>query len=82
MTVYKPDANFIYCRLPDHVKSAPQIARDLFVKHNMLVKDCVGKSQPDADRYLRIASRTEKENNEVIEALIDVMGMTGEGRII
>ncbi len=82
MTVYKPDANFIYCRLPDHVRKAPLIARDLFVTFNILVKDCVGKSQPDADRYLRIACRTEKENVEVIEALIEVMGMTEEGRCL
>jgi len=73
MTVYKPDANYIFCRLPDHVKSAPQIARDLFIKHNILVKDCAGKSQPDADRYLRLASRTDEENNILIKALIDVM---------
>lgn len=82
MTVYKPDANYIFCRLPDHVKSAPIIARDLFIRHNMLVKDCVGKSQPDADRYLRIASRTEEENNKLIEALIDVMGKNEEDRIL
>lgn len=78
MTVYKPDANYIFCRLPDQVKSAPQIARDLFIKHNILVKDCAGKSQPDADRYLRLASRTEKENNILIEALIDVMAKNEE----
>lgn len=78
MTVYKPDANYIFCRLPKQVKSGPQIARDLFVKHNMLVKDCVGKSQPDADRYLRIASRTEGENDKLIKALIEVIE---EGRI-
>ncbi|MDA3850563.1 MAG: histidinol-phosphate transaminase [Spirochaetaceae bacterium] len=80
MIVYKPDANYIFCRLPDHVKSGPQIAKDLFIKHNMLVKDCVGKSQPDADRYLRIASRTEVENNKLIEALIDVLAINGEDR--
>jgi threonine-phosphate decarboxylase len=74
MIVYKPDANYIFCRLPDPVKSAPEIARDLFIKHNILIKDCVGKSQPEADRYLRIASRTELENNTLIDALIDVMG--------
>ena len=81
MTVYKPDANYIFCRLPDHVDSAPQVARNLFIKHNILVKDCVEKNQPDADRYLRIASRTEEENNKLIEALIDVMGINGVGRI-
>ncbi|MDA3941237.1 MAG: histidinol-phosphate transaminase [Spirochaetia bacterium] len=81
MTVYKPDANYIFCRLPDHVKSAPKVARNLFIKHNMLVKDCVGKTQPDADRYLRIASRTEKENNRLIEALLDVMDMNSENQV-
>lgn len=73
MIVYKPDANYIFCRLPDNVKSAPEIARELFIKHNMYVKDCIGKTQPDSDRYLRIACRTEKENNLLINALIDVM---------
>jgi len=79
MTVYKPDANFIYCRIPDNVKSAPEIARDLYIKHNILIKDCTGKSQPDADRYLRIACRKEKENNKLFEALVDVLNMKKEG---
>ncbi len=78
MIVYKPDANYIFCRLPDHVRSAPEIARDLFIRHNIYVKDCVGKTQPDSDRYLRIACRTEKENNQLIDALIDVMNKKEE----
>ncbi len=78
MTVYKPDANYIFCRLPDNVRSAPEIARDLFIRHNIYVKDCVGKTQPDSDRYLRIACRTEKENNQLIDALIDVMNKKEE----
>jgi histidinol-phosphate/aromatic aminotransferase/cobyric acid decarboxylase-like protein len=73
MTVYKPDANYIYCRLPDNALDAPRIARDLFIKHNMFVKECTGKNQPEADRYLRIASRTEEENSKLIEALIEIM---------
>ena len=39
------------------------------------LKDCVGKTQPDSDRYLRIASRTETENCKLVEALIDVMDL-------
>ncbi len=74
MTVFKPDANFIFCRLPDTVQSAPEIKKKLFIEHNMYIKDCVGKTQPDSDRYLRIASRTEVENCKLVEALIDVMG--------
>ena len=75
MTVYKPDANFIFCRLPDTVQSAPEITKKLFVEHNMYIKTCVGKTQPESDRYVRIASRTETENRKLLDALTDVMGM-------
>ncbi|NQT60106.1 MAG: histidinol-phosphate aminotransferase family protein [Bacteroidetes bacterium] len=78
MTVYKPDANYIYCRLPDNCPSAPEITKELFIKHNMYIKHCVGKTQPDADRYLRIASRTEAENCKLIDALLDVMNTNKE----
>jgi histidinol-phosphate/aromatic aminotransferase/cobyric acid decarboxylase-like protein len=74
LNVFKPDANFVFCRLPDTVRSAPEIAKLLFVEHNIYVKDCAEKTQPDADRYLRIASRTEEENRQFVDALIDVMG--------
>ncbi|MBC2712447.1 MAG: histidinol-phosphate aminotransferase family protein [Desulfosarcina sp.] len=75
MTVFKPDANFIFCRLPDNVQSAPAITKKLFIEHNMYIKDCAGKTQPDSDRYLRIASRTEEENCKLVDALIDVMDL-------
>ncbi len=75
MTVFKPDANFIFCRLPDYVQSAPEITKELFIEHNMYIKHCQGKTQPDSDRYLRIASRTEAENCKLVEALSDVMDL-------
>lgn len=75
LTVYKPDANYIFCKVPDHTVSAPEITRRLFIKHNMLIKDCHGKTLPDGDRYLRIASRTQKENTNLTEALIHVMDL-------
>ena len=75
MTVFKPDANYIFCRLPDTVQSAPEIIEKLFIEHNMYIKDCSGKTQPDSDRYLRIASRTEEENCKLVAALIDVMNL-------
>ncbi|HEC25188.1 MAG TPA: histidinol-phosphate aminotransferase family protein [bacterium] len=75
MTVFKPDANFVFCRLPDYAQSAPEVAKELFIKHNMYIKDCAGKTQPDSDRYIRIASRTEEENCKMVTALIDVIGL-------
>ena len=73
MTVFKPDANYIFCRLPDNALSGPEVTKRLFIEHNIYIKDSVGKTQPDADRYIRIASRTEAENNKLIENLITIM---------
>ena len=74
LTVYRPDANFVFCRLPDDAPSGPELARRLFIKHNILVKHCAGKTMPEADRYIRIASRTDEENRTLAEALADTLG--------
>ncbi len=73
MTVFKPDANYIYCRLPDGALPGPEVTKRLFIEYNIYIKDSVGKTQPDADRYIRIASRTQEENAKLIEALKNVM---------
>ncbi len=78
MTVFKPDANYIFCRLPDGALSGPEVTKRLFTKHNIYIKDSAGKTQPDATRYIRIASRTNEENSKLIEALIDVMYLKNE----
>jgi threonine-phosphate decarboxylase len=69
LLVYRPEANYIFCRLPDDVSSGPEVARRLFVDHNIYVKHCEGKTMPESDRYLRIASRTQAENKTVALAL-------------
>ena len=74
MIVYKPTANFVFCRLPHEAMSGPEVARRLFTEHNIYVKDCVGKALPESDRYLRIASRTKPENHNLVEALRSVIG--------
>ena len=73
MTVFKPDANYIFCRLPDDALSGPEVTKRLFIEYNIYIKDSHGKTQPEADRYVRIASRTQEENSKLIEALLDVM---------
>ncbi len=65
----EPDANFILCKLTNPSTYGPEIARRLYVEHNILVKDCAAKSMPDADRYLRIASRTPAENHHLVQVL-------------
>ena len=65
----EPDANFILCKLTNRAVSGPELARRIYVDHNILVKDCAAKSMPDADRYLRIASRTPAENQHLVAVL-------------
>lgn len=75
MTVYHPDANYIFCRLPDRAASGPEITEKLFVEHNIFIKHCQGKTMPESERYLRIASRTQPENLLLVKALQAVIGM-------
>ncbi len=75
MKVYQPDANYIFCRLPNHATSGPKVTEKLFVKHNIYVKHCQGKTMLESDRYLRIASRTREENKRLVEALLNIIGL-------
>ena len=77
MTAYKPDANFMFCRLPDDALSGSDVARQLFAKHNIFIKPCDGKDMRDSDRYVRIASRTQVENTALVDALRDVLTANG-----
>jgi histidinol-phosphate/aromatic aminotransferase/cobyric acid decarboxylase-like protein/CTP:phosphocholine cytidylyltransferase-like protein len=67
--VIEPDANFVLCKLTNPAANGPELARRMYVEHNILVKDCAAKTMPDADRYLRIASRTPAENQHLVAVL-------------
>ena len=73
MIVYPPAANYIFCRLPYHSLSAPEVTERLFVDHNIYLKHCEGKTMPESDRYVRIASRTQPENLRLVEALSSIL---------
>jgi histidinol-phosphate/aromatic aminotransferase/cobyric acid decarboxylase-like protein len=73
MIVYRPDANFVFCRLPGHSLSAPTVTEKLFKDHNIYIKHCAGKTMPESDRYVRIASRTQPENLRLVEALRNIL---------
>jgi histidinol-phosphate/aromatic aminotransferase/cobyric acid decarboxylase-like protein len=78
MTVYQPDANYIFCRLPDHAASGPEVTSALFLQYNIYIKHCQGKTMAQSDRYLRIASRTRAENRRLVEALGTIIGREGK----
>jgi histidinol-phosphate/aromatic aminotransferase/cobyric acid decarboxylase-like protein len=69
LMVYKPDANYIFCRLPDDAPTGPEVTKKLFVEHNIYIKHCEGKNMPESNRYVRIASRTPAENKTLVAAL-------------
>ncbi len=65
----RPDANFVFCKISKPGLTGPALVRTLYVEHNILIKDCASKTIPEADRYLRIASRTVAENRRLVDAL-------------
>ncbi len=73
-TIHKPDANFIFCHLPEGAPDGPEVTKKLFIEHNMYIKHCNGKTMPEADRYIRIAYRTNKENSNLVDALVSILG--------
>ncbi|WP_020588356.1 pyridoxal phosphate-dependent aminotransferase [Desulfobacter curvatus] len=79
LKVFRPDANFIFCRLPDWAPPAADIAEQLFVRHQILVKECSGKTMAEGDRYLRIASRRPMENKVFTEAFFSLLESLGGG---
>ncbi len=66
---FRPDANFVFCKIAMPGLTGPALVRRLYVEQNILIKDCASKTLPDADRYVRIASRTAAENRRLIDAL-------------
>ena len=69
LIVWKPDANYVFCRLPEDSPSGPDVTRALFVNDNIYIKHCQDKTMAESDRYIRVASRTPAENRLLVEAL-------------
>lgn len=69
LAALQPDANFVFCKITTPGVTGPAVARRLYVEHGILIKDCASKSMPEAERYLRIASRTTEENRHLVDAL-------------
>src|SRR5262249_43311164 len=72
LTVFQPDGNFVFLRLPDQW-TGPEVVMSLFTEHGIIVKDCVGKSMADGECYLRISSRTTEENSRLVEVLAELL---------
>lgn len=67
---YPSAANFALLELDC---PAGDVATSLLVRHGVYVRDCANKSGLDGDRYLRVAARSERDNDRVLDALTDVL---------
>lgn len=66
--VMPTQANFVLCEvLQPH--SANSIALTLLKNHNILISSCSAKKGIDPNRYIRIAVRSEEDNDRLINAL-------------
>ncbi len=70
----RPDANFVFFRLPDQWPDGPALARLVLAQRHILLRHCGSKSMEHGIRYLRIAARSSRENEDVVSALLDAAG--------
>lgn len=68
INVLPSQANYLMVELTNGI-TAREITKRLLVKHNFLVKDITGKIKGTDRQFIRIAVRSEAENNELVCAL-------------
>jgi threonine-phosphate decarboxylase len=73
--VFPPSANFIFFEVPKAM-DALEIRSRLIREHAILVRECDSFRGLERGRYLRIAVRTESENQRLLDALAAVLTET------
>lgn len=67
LRAYPTEANFVFCKVVDKFNSR-ELTETLLERFGILINDCGGKHGLD-QTFVRIASRTEQENRDLIEKL-------------
>ena len=70
--VLRPNANYVFARLPEQWPDGPDIAERMLRRYKILLRHCESKTMREGERYLRIAARTQPENKHLIECLHDI----------
>ncbi|MCF1470223.1 aminotransferase class I/II-fold pyridoxal phosphate-dependent enzyme [Agrobacterium vitis] len=73
---YPSDANFVFCKIDREYGSARGLTLRLLNDHSIYIKDCSGKTMPDADLFFRVASRGRADNSELASAINSVLRST------
>lgn len=68
ITVYPSQANYVLCKLIGKI-SSQDLAVRLLDNHNILIKDLSGKKGFEQGNYIRLAVRSSKDNDFLLDAL-------------
>ena len=69
LRVIPSQANYFLCELMTDKFSSRELAVRLLTDHDILIKDCSGKSAFSRGSYIRLAVRDRKDNHKLTEAL-------------
>ena len=69
LRVIPSQANYFLCELLTDKFSSKELAVRLLTDHDILIKDCSGKSAFSRGSYIRLAVRDRKDNHKLTEAL-------------
>ena len=69
LRVIPSQANYFLCELMTNKFSSKELAVRLLADHDILIKDCSGKSAFSRGSYIRLAVRDRKDNHKLTEAL-------------
>ncbi len=67
-------ANYILAEITCGM-TAKELTKVLLLKYNLFIKDLSGKIQLDGKQFVRLAVRNARENDRLIEALSEALGM-------
>ena len=71
MEPFPSEANYFLCRV-DGEHNATQLAERLLDRHDIFIKDLTGKIGFPDERYVRIAVRDRQDNQQLIDALLNL----------
>ena len=69
LRVIPSQANYFLCELTTDRFSSKELAIRLLADHEILIKDCSGKSAFSHSNYIRLAVRNREDNHKLVEAL-------------
>lgn len=73
LKVYPTQANYVLCKLLKDDLTSRKLAEIMLNKYNILIKDLSTKTGFDHGNYIRLAVKTDEENEIIVKALKEVL---------